>query len=105
MARMDAELKGAGVDPGQIEDLRRKLDRIKDELNYIKQHSWEYFGWINDKKEYFDLEDEKRTALKEVRKKIEELKAKYDLRKHRIEQKRDRVVTELKKTDGCSQIA
>ena len=97
VARMDAELKGAGVDPGQIEDLRRKLDRIKDELNYIKQHSWEYFGWINDKKEYFDLEDEKRTALKEVRKKIEELKAKYDLRKHRIEQKRDRVVTELKK--------
>ncbi len=95
-ARMDAELKGAGVDTKQLNELRSQLYKISEELTFIEHHRQDYFGWLNDKKEYFEPEEEKRSALKEVRKKIGELTAKYELRKQNIEEELHHIESELK---------
>lgn len=63
-ARMDAELKGAGVNPQQLDELRRQLSKISDELVYIERNKQTYFEWLKDKKEFLDQEDEKRSGLK-----------------------------------------
>lgn len=95
-ARMDAEMKGAGIDTSQLEGLRRQLQIITDELSFINRHKQDYFGWLNDKKEYFDVEDEKRLQLKELRKKMADLQAKFKARKQRFESEIHRLDSGLK---------
>lgn len=97
-ARMDAELKGAGVNLQQLDELRRQLSKISDELVYIERNKQTYFEWLKDKKEFLDQEDEKRSELKATRKKLDDLKRKYDDRKLRLDSELHRLDSELKKT-------
>ena len=83
--QMDAELKGLGVDVGQLAEVRRKLQEVNDALGYIEHHRLDYVGWLNDTKEYFDQEQAKKEERKQVRQKIDDLQNKFDVRKQKLE--------------------
>lgn len=83
-ARMDAELKGVGVDISALEKLRADLNAVANELLYIDQHRNDLVAWQNDKRELFDHEQETKDTLKEVRYKLEELKSKFEERKAKL---------------------
>ena len=86
-AQMDAELKGLGVDVNQLAEIRRQLQKVSDELKYINEHLTYYISWQNDKREYFDLEQQKKDERKQVRQKIDDLQDKFQKRKQQYDEK------------------
>lgn len=84
-ARMDAELKGLGVDVNQLADIRNQLLTISNELAYIDRHRKEYISWQNDMEEYFDNELTKKEERKLLKQKIDDLQTKFNERKVRLE--------------------
>lgn len=84
-ARMDSELKGLGVDVRQLAEVRKKIREVEDELSYISNHKEVYFGWLNDKKEYFNNEQNCKDELKLVRQKINDLQQHFDERRRKLE--------------------
>ena len=80
-AQMDAELKGLGVDVNQLTDIRNQLQKVTDELKYIKEHRSDYISWKNDTRDYFNQEAKKKEERKTVKKKIDDLQEKFDNRK------------------------
>ena len=96
LAQMDAELKGLGVDVDQLADIRRQLQKVSDELRYIDEHLADYISWQNDKREYFDLEQQKKDERKQVRQKIDDLQDKFQKRKQQYDEKISSLSTTLR---------
>lgn len=84
-ARMDAELKGLGVDVNQLAEIRNQLQTISNELAYIDRHRKEYISWQNDTEEYFNNELTKKEERKQLKQKIDDLQTKFNERKIRLE--------------------
>lgn len=95
-AQMDAELKGLGVDVNQLAEIRRQLLKVSDELRYIDEHLADYISWQNDKREYFDLEQQKKDERKQVRQKIDDLQDKFQKRKQQYDEKISSLSTTLR---------
>ena len=95
--QMDAELKGLGVDVNRLSQIRRELQRINDNLEFIEQHRGEYYRWKQDTEEYFDKESSKKEERKLVVKKLSELKDKYDERRRKKEEELQSMSDELQK--------
>ena len=93
---MDAELKGLGVDINQLADIRHQLKEISDELKYIENHRSEYISWLNDTREYFNLEQQKKDERKQVRQKIDDLQVKFQKRKQQYDEKLAYLSAELR---------
>lgn len=81
---MDAELKGLNVDTDKLNEIRRNIEAVDRELDFIDRNRNEYVGWLNDKRDYFAQEQPKRDQLKEVKKKIDTLRQKFDERKSKL---------------------
>ena len=81
---MDAELEGLGVDVEKLEEIRKELKNISEELRFIESHRSDYFAWNQDKAEYFDQENIKKNELGVVRSKIGELQTKYNKREEQF---------------------
>ena len=94
--QMDAELKGLGVDINQLADIRHQLKEISDELKYIENHRSEYISWLNDTREYFNLEQQKKDERKQVRQKIDDLQVKFQKRKQQYDEKLAYLSAELR---------
>ncbi len=94
-AKMDAELKGFGVDVDQLTELRRELKLITDELNYINAHRADFIAWQNDIRDYFDHEQHKKDERKRLRLKIDDLQGKYQKRKQQLDEKIKQISDEL----------
>ena len=65
-ALMDRELHGLGVDTNQLASLRTQLNDIDTQLQFIVRNRKQFILWQEDKKEFFDHEQEnkdKRKAL------------------------------------------
>lgn len=95
-AQMDAELKGFGVDVNQLAEIRRQLQQVSDELRYIDEHRADYISWQNDKREYFDYEQQKKDERKQVRQKIDDLQDKFQRRKLQYDEKISSLSTTLR---------
>jgi hypothetical protein len=85
--QMDAELHGLGVDVSKMQDLRKQLESVVAELNYIENHRVDYIRWQSDEKEYFAFETSKKEVRKDIKRKLDELQAKFNDRKVRLEDK------------------
>lgn len=72
-ALMDAELKGLGVDVEQLGRIRKQLQVVIDELEFIDRHRTAYISWQNDTKEYFNHEQAKKEERKAVKRKTDDL--------------------------------
>ena len=83
-ARMDAELKGLGVDVGQLDKIRNQLQQVVQELDFIDRHRSDYIAWQNDTKEYFSQEQSKKDEQRQIRQKIDDLREKFDRRKQKL---------------------
>ena len=83
-AQMTAELKGLGVDVDKLAEIRAELQQIANELAYIENHRADYYSWLNDKKDYFDLELSKKEERKQLLQSLNELQHKFDLRKQKL---------------------
>lgn len=92
---MDEELKGFGIDVNQLQDLRHQLQKLDEELIFIKNHQVEYISWMNDKKDYFDCEQIKADERKRLKEKIEDLQEKFEKRRQRLQQEVDKLSREL----------
>lgn len=86
-AKMDAELKGLGVDVNQLAEIRNQLQKISEELKYIEYHRPDFISWQNDTHEYFEQEQRKKEERKQVCQKIDELQEKFDKRKKQYNEK------------------
>ena len=95
-SQLDAELKGLGVDVNQLAEIRRQLQKVSDELRYINEHLTDYISWQNDKREYFDLEQQKKDERKQVRQKIDDLQDKFQKRKQQYDEKISSLSTTLR---------
>lgn len=95
-AQMDAELKGLGVDVDRLAEIRKELRGILEELDYIETHKLDYHSWLNDKKEYFDLEASKRKDRKLIMQRIGDLERKFELRKRKKEEEISRLSNEVR---------
>ena len=80
-AQMDAELKGLGVDVSQLAKIRKQLQAVNEELEYINNNRREYERWLDDTKEYFEQEQRKKDERKAIRQKIDDLKEKFEKRR------------------------
>ena len=87
LAQMDAELKGLGVDVGQLASIRSQLKSVNDELRYIDEHRIDYISWQNDIRDYFNLEQNKKEERKTLRKKLEDLNEKFSKRQKQYKDK------------------
>ena len=83
--QMDAELKGQGVDVDRLSEIRRQLQLVNAELEYIEHHKEDYYAWQKDKKEYFDLEQSRKEERRRLQGVLEDLKHKFDLRREKKE--------------------
>ena len=93
-ARMDAELKGLGVDTDQLANIRRQLREVDEELAYVNSHRADYYTWLNDKKEFFALEQARKDERKQVRQRIDDLQTKFRSRNERLTSEIDRLTNE-----------
>ena len=84
-AQCDAELEGLGVDVGRLNNIRRQLQEVTDELAYIESHRRDYISWQNDTKEYFDREQEKKDEQARIRQKLADLQEKFNVRKQKLD--------------------
>ena len=94
--RMDAELKGAGIDTSQLESLRRQLSEVLRQLQYIEAHRADYFAYQKDKEELFDHETELTVQRQLTNKSIGDLEDKYQSRARRL----NKAIQELKEQVG-----
>ncbi|MGI6222247.1 MAG: ATP-binding protein [Prevotella sp.] len=85
-AMMDAELKGLGVDVGQLAAIRQRANAIKEELRFIESHREDVILWEHDKEEFFNREDSFRDEMKQVKNKLELLSDKFDKRSRKYEE-------------------
>ena len=83
--QMDAELKGQGVDVDRLSEIRRQLQLVNAELEYVEHHKEDYYAWQKDKKEYFDLEQSRKEERRRLQGVLEDLKHKFDLRREKKE--------------------
>ena len=83
--QMDAELKGQGVDVDRLSEIRKQLQLVNAELEYIEHHKEDYYAWQKDKKEYFDLEQSRKEERRRLQGVLEDLKRKFDLRREKKE--------------------
>lgn len=84
-ARMDAELKGLGVDVNKLSEIRDALGKLATELQFIDNHKTDYFAWQHDKEQYFDKESSKNEERKLINQKLDDLQQKFNLRKQKKE--------------------
>jgi len=95
-ARMDAELKGLGVDVDQLNTVRQQQQEIAAELNYIDNHRQDFAGWLNDKREYFANEQSTIDEYRRTKQKLDELSHHFDERKRKLENAIQTSAAELK---------
>ena len=95
---LDAELKGLNVDTDKLNEIRRSIEAADRELDFIDRNRNEYVAWLNDKKEYFTPEQQKKDELREVKKKIDNLRQKFDERKRKLMSE----IGELRETVKCA---
>ena len=95
--RMDAELKGLGVDVNQLANIRQQSQKVSDELKYIDNHRSDFISWQNDTHEYFEQEQRKKDERKQVRQKIDDLQEKFDKRKRLYDEKISTLSSDLRK--------
>ena len=81
--QMDAELKGQGVDVDRLSEIRKQLQLVNAELEYIEHHKEDYYSWQKDKKEYFDLEQSRKEERRRLQGVLEDLK-------HEVARRRDK---------------
>jgi len=84
-AHMDAELRGLGMDVNVLANLRHELRQLSEELHFIDSHRKDVAAWDNDKREYFDHEQEFKDEQKQVNLKISDLENKFAERRNKIE--------------------
>ena len=84
-AQCDAELEGLGVDIGRLNNIRKQLQEVTDELAYIESHRRDYISWQNDTKEYFGREQEKKDEQTQIRQKLADLQEKFNVRKQKLD--------------------
>ena len=95
-AHCDAELKGLGVDMERLGCLRRQLETVESELDFIDAHRDEFISWQNDSKNYFNLEQEKKDGRAKVRKRLDDLQEKFGERERKRREEINRLSTELR---------
>lgn len=84
MSEREAELSGKNVNTVLIRQYETVIDKIQQELQYIKVHRRLVTDFERDKKELFDREDEFRQEKKKLERKQEDLDNKYLLRKEKL---------------------
>lgn len=84
-ARMDAELKGLGVDVARLNEIRVELQTVRDDLHFIEIHKPDYYAWLKDREEYLEVEPSKKEERKRLHDRLEDLQQKFNLRKEKKE--------------------
>ena len=100
-ARMNAELKGLGIDVKQLESIRNNQAEIDKELQYINDHRNEYVGWTNDSREYFSQEITKKNEQKATKQQLDDLQKKFQSREKKYKTtiaELDKAINELRHT-------
>lgn len=95
-ARMDAELKGLGVDVDQLNAIRQQQQTILAELTFIDSHRQDYAAWLNDKREYFANEQAKTDEYKKTKQKLDDLGQHFNERKRKLDNAIQTLNTDLK---------
>lgn len=78
--QMDAELKGAGVDTSQLDNLRSQLEAVGRQWQFIESHRPDYYAYQKDKEELFDHEVEFNNQRQLTASRIAALEDKYQAR-------------------------
>lgn len=97
--QMDAELKGAGIDTTQLENLRRQLDAILQKRQFIETHRADYFAYLKDKEELFDHEAELTEQRQLTGKRISDLEDKYQTRAMRLDNAIQELAEQVRQLD------
>lgn len=84
-ALMDRELHGLGVDTNQLVSLRTQLNDIEAQLQFIDRNRKEYILWQEDKKEFFDHEQENKDKRKALKVKLDDLDDKFAVRRRKLD--------------------
>ena len=95
LAKMDAELKGLGVDVDQLADIRHQLQKVTEDLKYIDEHRADFISWQNDIRDYLNQEQQKKDERRIVRMKIDDLQAKFQKRKQQYDERIKQLSDEL----------
>lgn len=95
-ARMDAELKGLGIDVDQLNTIRQEQQAIIAELTYIENHRQDYVGWLIDKRDIFANEQSTTDEYKKTKLKLEELAQHFIKRKRKLDNAIQTLSTDLK---------
>jgi len=82
--QMDAELKGAGVDTSQLDNLRSQLEAVVRQWQFIESHRPDYYAYQKDKEELFDHEVEFNNQRQLTASRIAALEDKYQARAQRL---------------------
>lgn len=81
------ELSGRGADVQLIDECKKDIKRIEDELSYIDQHRKIVILYNQDKLELLDKEEHFKRTKKTLQDKLDQLTEKYNLRKRNHEEK------------------
>lgn len=84
-ALMDRELHGLGVDTNQLVRLRSQLNDIDTQLQFIERNRKQYILWQEDKREFFDHEQENKDKRKMLKAKLEDLDDKFSVRRRKLD--------------------
>jgi len=83
------ELSGLGADSDAIDKIRREIDSFNDKLRRIDDARQTYYGYLSDKENLLDREDEFKKGKKDKDEKMESLTEHYDRRRNRLQESRD----------------
>ncbi|MDO4164713.1 MAG: ATP-binding protein [Bacteroides sp.] len=91
----NAELSGKGSDVGTLYQYDQRIDALRKELDYIREHRTLVTYYEKDKQELFDREPLMQTEKKKLEDKLAALDERYALRKERLQHQQRQADDEL----------